>query len=240
MEKIPQWPIAQKGEKELWDGIIQEDHAILRVLADNAAIAPQVRKCLAGPPQTCLEVGIGPLGVGVSGFLPEIPARFVVDPLPPVSLEHVSDLSGKSSEQLRTYIRRQRGAIGYVQACGEEIPIRSESMDLIICCNVIDHASQPDAILREIYRILKPARLFFFDVDTFSMLGLVKWYSWTKYAHKDEILVTTHPYRMYEADVVRRLRSCEFQLRKVYGHTCMGNLIEHALKSTYVGRKCAP
>lgn len=240
MEKIPQWPRAQKVEKELWDGLVQEDHAILRVLADNAEIAPQVRKCLASQPETCLEVGIGPMGLGVSGFLPEIPARFAVDPLPPVSLEQISDLCERSSEHLRTYMRRQRAAIAYVQACGEEIPIRSESMDLILCCNVIDHASHPDAILREIHRILKPDGLLFFNVDTFSMLGLVKWYAWTRYAYKGTILVTSHPYRLYEADVVRRLGSCGFQIRKVYGHTRMGNLIGHALKSTYVGKKCAP
>ncbi|HXQ27346.1 MAG TPA: class I SAM-dependent methyltransferase [Candidatus Acidoferrales bacterium] len=240
MEKIPRWPVAQKGEKELWDGIVQEDHAILGFIIENSVRAARLRECLDRRPERSLEVGIGPLGIGVSGFLPEIPYRFGVDPLPALLLDIPEDSPKKCSKEIHGYVSQMRKAIPYVMACGEEIPIRSESMDLIICCNVIDHASQPDAILREIYRILKPDGLFFFDVDTFSMLGLVKWYSWTRHAHSDDFLVTTHPYRMYEADVVRRLRSCGFQIRKVYGHTRMGNLIGHALKSAYVGRKCSP
>ena len=66
------------------------------------------------------------------------------------------------------------------------------------------------------------------------MLGLVKWYAYTKYAHKDEILVTTHPYRMYESDVIRRLRSAGFALLKIEGHTFRSNLLGHARDSTFL------
>jgi SAM-dependent methyltransferase len=236
MDKHPQWPTAQTEEKNLWDGVVRNEPYIFRVLEANSQKAIDARRCLPRTPETSVEVGIGPLGTGISGFLQEIPKRYAVDPLPPVPLESPME----SSEELRMYLRDIRAPIRYVRGCGEEMPIRSESMDLVICCNVLDHTSNPDAVLREIHRILKPEGLFYFDVDAFSMLGLVKWHSWTKYAHKDEILVTTHPYRMYEADVVRRLRSSGFQFRKLSGHTMASSLIGHFRVSTFLGSKCSP
>ena len=133
-----------------------------------------------------------------------------------------------------------RAPIRYIQGCGEELPVRSESMDLVVCCNVLDHTSDPDAVLKEIHRVLKSKGIFFFNVDTFSRLGLVKWHLLTKYLHKNEILVTTHPYRMYETDAEHRLRNAGFQLKKVQGHTFVSNLIGHARDSTYLGTKCSP
>jgi SAM-dependent methyltransferase len=239
MKKIPQWLEAQEREKGLWDGVIHHDYYVLRVLADNSVKAPQVRKCFDRTPETSLEIGIGPFGIGITAFLPEIPRRFAVDSLALVPLESNVNSCLKSSEELRRYMRQLRAPIRYIQGCGEEMPIRTESMDLIICCNVLDHTSDPDAILREMHRVLKPKGLLFFDVDTFSILGLLKWHSWTKYAHKDEILVTTHPYRMYERDVVRRLRSSGFQLQKLRGHTATSNMIGRARVSTFLGLKCS-
>ncbi|MGH9701628.1 MAG: methyltransferase domain-containing protein [Candidatus Acidiferrales bacterium] len=240
MKKIPKWPVAQVGEKGLWDGVVHLDYYILRVLAGSSVPAPVLRKCFPEIPQTCLELGIGPFGLGLLAFLPEYPNRFGVDPLPRVSMESTNSSPLESSEEIRSYMRKMRASIQYIQGCGEEIPVRSESMDLVICCNVLDHTSDPDAVLREIRRVLKPNGKFFFNVDTFSRLGLVKWHLLTKHLHRDEIMVTTHPYRMYEADAEHRLRKAGFQLKKVQGHTFVSNLIGHSRDSTYLGTKCSP
>ena len=243
MEATRQWKkslngsVAQKGEKGPWDGVIHHDYYILRVLADNSVKAPKVRACFDRTPDTSLEVGIGPFGIGISGFLPEIRNRFSVDPLAPVGLENSSDSPKSSSEEIRTYMQQLRREIRYIIGCGEELPVRTDSMDLVICCNVLDHVSDPTDLLKEIYRILKPGGSMFFDVDTFSALGLAKWYSWTKHVHKREIMVTTHPYRMVESDVVRKLRSTGFRLRKLGGHSVTSNLIGHTRDSTFLATK---
>ena len=240
MKPIPQWKIAQIGEKGLWDGVIHEDYYILRVLADNAAKIPSVRRILSPTPVTCLEVCIGPFGLGLSAFLPEIPHRFSVDPLPPVSLMSTPSAQLQSTDEIRSYLGQLRAPIRYVRGLGEELPFRNDAFDFAICCNVLDHVSEPDTILREIHRVLRPDGRLFFDVDTFSMLGLVKWHAFTKFAHKKEILVTTHPFRMWESDVVRRLRSSGFRLQRIGGHSFGSSLIGHARDSTFLGTKCSP
>jgi hypothetical protein len=54
--------------------MIQEEHSIFRPLGDNSEKASQVRNSLSSKPDTSLEVVSGPLELGISAFLPEIPA----------------------------------------------------------------------------------------------------------------------------------------------------------------------
>jgi SAM-dependent methyltransferase len=240
MKKIPQWPTAQKEEKGVWLGSIHHDDLILRMTSGSASEAPRVMSSLGRTPEKSLEIGIGPFGIGVSGFLTKIPFRLALDPLPPVPLDYSPvDPSGEvhSTYELRAYMQRLRDPIHYIQGCGEELPIRTATIDLVICCNVLDHVSDPDAVLREIHRVLKSDGYLYFNVDTFSLCGVVKWYLWTRHAHKDEILVTTHPYRMLEGEVVRRLRAAGFHLRKLGGHTPLSKIAGHAHISTFLGTK---
>jgi SAM-dependent methyltransferase len=228
----------QKGEKCLWDGLLHSDYHILQATSDNASKAPGVMGSLGGTPEKSLEVGIGPFGLGISAFLPEISFRLALDPLPPVSLNSSPHSELHSTYELRAYMQHLRAPIHYVQGCGEEMPDRTGTIDLVICCNVLDHVCDPDAVLREIHRVLKSDGCLYFDVDTFSLCGLVKWYLWTKHAHAEEILVTAHPYRMLEGGLVRKVRAAGFRLRKLGGHTLVSKIVGHARVSTFLATKC--
>lgn len=168
MEKIATWKEAQKVESEFWDGMIMWDQTILRVLADNAEKAAELSGLLPPKVDSSLEVGIGPFGLGISGFLRQIVHKHAIDPLPPVDIDRPDD----PHPGLTAFLRERREEIRYVVACGEEIPFSNESMDLVICCNVIDHASDPRAILSEIRRILKPGGIFFSTYILSRSLGL--------------------------------------------------------------------
>src|SRR5215467_6352814 len=91
MKRISQWLEAQNGEKSLWDGLIHHDYHILQTISHNALKARGVMSSLGRTPEKSLEVGIGPFGLGISAFLPEIPFRLALDPLPPVSLASSPD-----------------------------------------------------------------------------------------------------------------------------------------------------
>jgi len=229
MKKDQRWEEAQETEVEFWAGMAQHDFSVLRVLADNSEKAPLLRPYLKPNVRNALEVGSGPFGLGVIGYLPEIPFRIAMDPL------HASRMD--TNDPLRNYIEIRRKSMCYVVGYGEEIPVQSGSLDLVICCNVIDHASKPDLILGEIHRVLKPGGQIFFDVHTFSVLGLIKWHLWTKFRHRDEMLVKAHPYRMFEPAVRRKISKHGFQGRKIKGHTLLSACIGQALTSTFLGEK---
>ena len=52
-----------------------------------------------------------------------------------------------------------------VAAAGESLPFRSESFDVVICDNVVDHAESPARIVRELVRVLAPGGLLYFTVN---------------------------------------------------------------------------
>ncbi|HXZ12685.1 MAG TPA: class I SAM-dependent methyltransferase [Candidatus Sulfotelmatobacter sp.] len=231
MKSDVRWEEAQRSEVEFWDGMVRLEHGVLTVLAANCEKAQLLKRQLTQIPRKALEVGTGPFGIGIIGFLRDIPFRIATDPLPPSPIN--------SDDLLYRYVAETRGAMEYVVACGEEIPARGESLDLVICCNVIDHASRPQAILQEVHRILRPGGLFFFDVHTFSALGLLKWHSWTKVKHREEMLVIAHPYRMFEAGIRRKMESQGFAVKKLTGHTYVSALIGQARISCFLGVKHA-
>jgi ubiquinone/menaquinone biosynthesis C-methylase UbiE len=117
--------------------------------------------------------------------------------------------------------------------------MRSGSLDLVIYCNMIDHASSSALILDEIQRVIKPGGQFFFDVHTFSVLGLIKWHTWTKFRHKNEMLVKAHPYRMFESAIRRKNSEHRFAGEKLTGHTLPSACIGQARTSTFLGEKRA-
>jgi Methylase involved in ubiquinone/menaquinone biosynthesis len=45
-----------------------------------------------------------------------------------------------------------------------KLPVKSESIDCVVCCEVLEHVADPFTCCAEIYRILKPGGLFVFSV----------------------------------------------------------------------------
>lgn len=96
-----------------------------------------------------VEVGCGPFGV-VSYLFPSCP-KVGIDPL-------ITEFPE----------RAPRPELGlYVRAIGERLPLKSESADLAICINVLDHVISPIAILSEIKRVLRPCGQLVLEVHTF-------------------------------------------------------------------------
>jgi SAM-dependent methyltransferase len=57
------------------------------------------------------------------------------------------------------------GHITYIEAPGERIPLPAEFADLVVIENALDHVSDPAAVLKEIYRLLRPDGLLWLLVD---------------------------------------------------------------------------
>lgn len=53
--------------------------------------------------------------------------------------------------------------IEYVVATGEQLPLDGERFDLAYCCDVLEHVSSLDLVIKETARVLKPGGLYLFD-----------------------------------------------------------------------------
>lgn len=53
-------------------------------------------------------------------------------------------------------------AIDYRPGVGEAIPLEAQSVDRIVCVDVLEHVENLEQVLREVHRVLRPQGLFFF------------------------------------------------------------------------------
>ncbi len=58
-----------------------------------------------------------------------------------------------SAAQLQSAVAQGGGPV-YVRGVGERLPFRDGSFDAVVCCLVIEHSSDPDALLAEAVRVL--------------------------------------------------------------------------------------
>ena len=206
MSTSERWQFAQRAESEYWSYLAAQDEVIRGVLEENREVAARVTAWLPALPDALLEIGVGGLGVGTLGFLRKAPVRIGADPLPPPPLA--------CGEALRGTINSLRESVCLVTAQGERTPFPDASFGLVLCSNVLDHVCNPQAVIAEACRVLRPGGHFYLEVDVFSLAGLAKWHLWTRHRRKKEILVRAHPYRFRETELQRYLENAGLRLVK--------------------------
>jgi 2-polyprenyl-6-hydroxyphenyl methylase/3-demethylubiquinone-9 3-methyltransferase len=53
--------------------------------------------------------------------------------------------------------------IRYLEGSAEQLAFEAGTFDIVCCCDVLEHVDNPDAVIGEISRVLKPGGVFFFD-----------------------------------------------------------------------------
>jgi len=105
------------------------------------------------PESVVVDVGCGPVGIitvleakekiGIDPLIDEYKKRFDMEP-----------------------------DVRYINAKGEEIPLQDGYADVVFCVNTLNHVQNPDKVLSEIARILKPKGRLYFDVhDNLLSIG---------------------------------------------------------------------
>jgi len=84
------------------------------------------------------DIGGGP--IGLSSVIPH-KKRIVIDPL---------------ADEYKKYYP----CLTHIKGTGEELPFEDNSIDLVIITNALDHTSNPEKVLNEIKRVLKPGGFF--------------------------------------------------------------------------------
>lgn len=159
------WITAQKYEKGFWEGVAR------RAAEDSTGQidfyewrASELMKrasrlgfdALFAGNARILELGSGP--VGILGFLPG-ERKVAVDPLNPFydKNEHLA--------------RFRNPDVEYLAASGEEVPLESQTFDLCIIENCIDHVRDVRGVMTEIHRLLRPDGILYITVNARSRLG---------------------------------------------------------------------
>ncbi len=205
------WRDAQQAETEFWQGVYRDPVITARALASQVDAASWILRRVDGgglPAGEMLEVGIGPLGVGVAQFLTPAPRVVGVDPLP---LRRIEDLL--LPQPLLDAVACCRAA-GYEhrQARGEETGLETGRFGLVLISNALDHAQSPLAVLREARRVLRDGGLLFVSCDGFSLAGLARFHAWTKRRHPDATLVQAHPFRFHPRQIGGLIRAAGFRI----------------------------
>jgi len=105
-----------------------------------------------------LEIGSG--AGGIITYLKESEKRYAIDPL-----EEFYSSVGE--------FKRQRDKnVKYFTATGEALPFEKNYFDLIIMDNVLDHCINPDLVMNEAARVIKPNGYLFFKQNTYHVWGI--------------------------------------------------------------------
>ena len=182
---------AQEQELHNWVGQTGNRGRLLYELVEHSEIEKPLRRAIGDAGLTidaALEVGVGCFGLGFLGpHLSDICGRIDgIDPLPRQTLD-------PADPALRAYLEAIQDRVHYVQCAGEELPLKTDGYDLVSCINVVDHAQNPVAILKEIHRVLRPGGLLAFSVSTLSKAGELKW-KVNRKRHPDNWLFRAHPH----------------------------------------------
>jgi 2-polyprenyl-6-hydroxyphenyl methylase/3-demethylubiquinone-9 3-methyltransferase len=100
--------------------------------------------------KTVLDLGCG------GGFMAEALAREGADVIG-------VDPSAPAIEAAREHAAQAGLVIDYRVGSGERIPLADESVDCVVCVDVLEHVESLDAVLDEVRRVLKPGGLFLYD-----------------------------------------------------------------------------
>lgn len=108
------------------------------------------------------------------------------------------DPSEQSLNTARQHAQSEGLSIQYQQATGESIPFADKTYPVVYCCDVLEHVRDLPQVISEIYRVMKPGGVFFFDTlnRTFvSKLVAIKiWQEWKSTAFMPSRL---HQWKMF-------------------------------------------
>jgi 2-polyprenyl-6-hydroxyphenyl methylase/3-demethylubiquinone-9 3-methyltransferase len=73
------------------------------------------------------------------------------------------DISAASLAAARLHAEQNGLVIDYRVAAAESIPFAGLTFDIVVCCDVLEHVSDLDRVVRESARVLKAGGLYFYD-----------------------------------------------------------------------------
>lgn len=157
------WQQAQKNELEFWQDIYlrkKEDLKYYQPITKERSIdffEKTIRRFELNltdfDRQKIADIGCGPYGI-IKGLAEESSQDLTI------FLDTIYGIDPLVNEYLKFNTLPQGNNFNYIACQGESIPLENDTLDLAFCINVIDHVENPDRVIEEIHRILKPGGEF--------------------------------------------------------------------------------
>ncbi len=142
-----------------------EDHPIALLRAENRTRNPWIHKNIPAN-SSILDIGCG------GGFLTNYLAQNGHS-------VHGIDLSAQSLEVAKK--TDSTNSVTYLQANATSLPFADNSFDVVSAMDILEHIENPESLISEASRVLKPNGLFFFHTfnrNFFSYLLAIKGIGW--------------------------------------------------------------
>jgi SAM-dependent methyltransferase len=203
------WQIAQNGEEEYWNKVMECPEEFLRILHEKYLFLEKVKSFIPSalnPPESggkALEIGVGPLGIGVASLLEPFD-RWEVDGIDPLPRKKRVNLPIYLSACFDELMKRP---LNYIQMVAEDFTFSKDKYNIVICYNVLDHTSNPIKIINNIYNLLLPGGYFLLGLDTLSLISKFRQkIFFKKYYDK------SHPYKFTVYGMRKIIQSVPFEI----------------------------
>ncbi len=203
------WREAQEAERGFWSPSSFGLGKFRRSAMGSITTAEWVLPQLEIPPGDWLEVGIGPLGIGCMHFLDCPGELHTLDPIEPTSPEQ-----WQLPEPCRALARACQAASTRHVGQAEKLDFRDDSFTFVAMENMLDHVQDPPAVLAEARRVLRPGGALYIAVDTFSLLGELRFKLIARRRWRDTTFVRAHPHRFSGSDVLRLVTRAGFEVTR--------------------------
>jgi SAM-dependent methyltransferase len=217
---LDRWSTAQAAELRYWRDLDLRE--ILRICAEKPEFLSLLddatqRELLDG--KEVLEIGCGPLGlslVSFSRYKAGIKRLVKAEPLPRLPIRDTRLVEDGWAAPFLAWVEQLAEEGEYAQTPGEDLGFAA-AFDTVITYNVLDHVREPQTILVNARRALRPGGRLLVGVDCLSRVGRWRFEILTRRIHKGSILVEAHPHTFLPEDVKGMIESAGFGMTAMHG-----------------------
>jgi SAM-dependent methyltransferase len=201
-----------------------------RTLGGSIEAAEWAAPRLDLPAGDWLEIGVGPVGIGCAHFLGPGGELHTIDPIGPTAVDDWRMLPEPCKALVRACQETEVRHIGQA----ERLEFPDDKFVFVASKNMLDHVEDPDAVLKEVRRVLKPGGRFLLIVDTFSLLGEARFRLFTQRRERDTMLVGSHPHQFSREGVERLLGETGFRIVHAEGAGSFATLVGHSYRMSVI------
>lgn len=214
------WQEAQKAELAFWKGV--DARTALDIAAEKPAFLAQLKPSVLVDlfkGKDVLEIGSGPLALSIVSFTDaktDVRRLVKTDPLPRLLFSETRAGQQKWASALVSWLQDLANEGEYVQGPGEQLGL-ADSFDTVVSYNVLDHAQDPRAVLRNAYAALRSSGHLLLGVDCLSLVGRARFEQVTRRLRPNTTLVQCHPHSFTVGMVQQLITDAGFRLEGTFG-----------------------